>query len=156
MTELLGVTTFCDDIRFEQGNKLSLMGCYDREMLIYGALPTVLPKLGFLVQLRLPSGHASPSRLAIYLPGNDDKPAFEMDLGAASEDNIEKSKAPPLPGTTNILATNVPVLLSPLPIECDGLIKVRVQCGSETIKCGTLAIKSIQQTNANHQKQTEP
>lgn len=36
--------TFCDDIRQEMGNKLSLMGCYQGELIVLAA-PVVLPKL---------------------------------------------------------------------------------------------------------------
>lgn len=40
----LVLATFCDDIRYEQGNKYSLIGCY-REDLLISHIPAVLPKL---------------------------------------------------------------------------------------------------------------
>lgn len=44
MTEERFVTAqFCDDIRQEIGNKVSLMGCYGHSMVL-GLLPTVLPR----------------------------------------------------------------------------------------------------------------
>ena len=40
----LVLATFCDDIRYEQGNKYSLIGCY-REDLVISHIPAALPKL---------------------------------------------------------------------------------------------------------------
>lgn len=39
---------FCDDIRHELGNKISLMGCYQRELIVHDSSPSgiiALPKL---------------------------------------------------------------------------------------------------------------
>ena len=36
---------FCDDVRFELGNKMSLMGMYQADIIIGAHPPTVLPKL---------------------------------------------------------------------------------------------------------------
>jgi hypothetical protein len=43
------VTQFCDDVRYEIGNKYSLIGCYGDELIV-DKLPALLPKLG--VQIR--------------------------------------------------------------------------------------------------------
>ncbi|MDP2811517.1 MAG: hypothetical protein Q8O34_15350 [Rhodocyclaceae bacterium] len=43
-TDRFLTATFCDDIRHEMGNKLSLMGCYQGELIVPAA-PVVLPKL---------------------------------------------------------------------------------------------------------------
>jgi len=40
--------TFCDDIRHEVGNKMSLIGCYQGELMVETA-PTALPKLCALI-----------------------------------------------------------------------------------------------------------
>lgn len=45
--------TFCDDIRYEQGNKHSLIGCY-KEDLIISRLPATLPKLCVAVAVVTP------------------------------------------------------------------------------------------------------
>ena len=66
--ELLGITIFCDDIRFEHNGKITLVGCYGPEMLISDPLPVVLPRLGMLVQLRMPAGSSSPSQILVYMP----------------------------------------------------------------------------------------
>lgn len=46
---------FCDDVRHEIGNKVSLIGIYGGEMLIQtSALPVLLPKLGVHVFINTP------------------------------------------------------------------------------------------------------
>ena len=46
-------TIFCDDVRQEVGNKNSLMGVYAAEMK-FSSLPTIVPQLCVLVQVRTP------------------------------------------------------------------------------------------------------
>lgn len=45
--------TFCDDIRHEVGNKTSLIGCYQGELIVESA-PTALPKLCALISATTP------------------------------------------------------------------------------------------------------
>lgn len=47
--------TFCDDIRHEVGNKMSLIGCYQGELIVQSA-PTALPKLCALITATAPKG----------------------------------------------------------------------------------------------------
>lgn len=44
---------FCDDIRLEVGNKMSLIGCYQGELMVETA-PTALPKLCALIAATTP------------------------------------------------------------------------------------------------------
>ena len=142
--ELLGITIFCDDIRFEHNGKITLVGCYGPEMLISDPLPVVLPRLGMLVQLRMPAGSSSPSQILVYMPDSkDDQPAVVSEIGPPNADNIERSKQPPGSDIVPLLATNVPILLGPLLISSEGLIKVRVKCEDKIIKCGTLKIRCV-------------
>ena len=45
---------FCDDVRAEQGNKLSLMGCYDGTLLV-PTFPCLLPKLCVVMHALTPA-----------------------------------------------------------------------------------------------------
>jgi hypothetical protein len=49
---------FCDDLRFEVGNKISLMGIYTGQMFVE-QVPITLPKLCVTVTLVVPKNHAS-------------------------------------------------------------------------------------------------
>lgn len=62
--------TYCDDIRIEVGDKLSVMGIYNSDML-FSQLPTVLPKFCVLANLRLPLDHPTPEWIELRLM--DDK-----------------------------------------------------------------------------------
>lgn len=42
---------FCDDVRFEVGNKMSLMGIYGGELYLTGKPPTLLPKLVLVLEI---------------------------------------------------------------------------------------------------------
>jgi len=46
---------FCDDIRQETGNKMSFMGCYQRDLLVPNA-PVLLPKLCVFASASTPLG----------------------------------------------------------------------------------------------------
>lgn len=46
---------FCDDIRQEMGNKMSFMGCYQRDLFVPNA-PAILPKLCVFVSASTPQG----------------------------------------------------------------------------------------------------
>ncbi len=142
--EPLGLTLFCDDIRFEQSSKITFVGAYGPEMLVAGSFPILLPKLGFYVQLRLPPLSSPPSEINIYLPGSEtDEPAFTTNIAPPATEELEKTKTGMPPGTTAILSTNVPILLGPTIILAEGLIKVRVICGETIIKAGTLKVTRV-------------
>lgn len=140
----LGITLFCDDIRFEQYGKITLVGCYGPEMLIGGNLPTVIPRFAMYVQLRLPAGSALPSKILVYFPeSKDEDPAMTVDIASPNAENIEKSRQNMGSDTVSLLATNVPILLGPTIITAEGLIKVRVKWGEQTIKAGTLRVRCV-------------
>ncbi len=141
MKEPLGVSLFCDDIRFEQGNKMTLVGCYGPEMIISGPIPAIIPKLGILVQVRLPAGSSAASKILVYFPtSKDDEPAIVVDIGAPNEATISASQNNLGSDLVPLLSTNVPLLLGPMLITQGGLIKVRVECGADVIKAGTLRV----------------
>jgi hypothetical protein len=60
---------FCDDVRFELGNKPSYMGLYGGEMLLPG-FPTVLPKLCCIVTFSSPRGSVPRELTAVVYVGD--------------------------------------------------------------------------------------
>lgn len=85
MSNSFGVSIFCDDIRYEQGNKVSLMGCYGPELHVHTPLPVVLPKLGVLVQARFPIGPLPDIHASIYMP-EADEPFFTQHIVQEEKD----------------------------------------------------------------------
>jgi hypothetical protein len=135
-----GYTVFCDDIRHEVGNKVSLLGVYGTEMFVFQPFPMVIYRMGFHVIYR--EDINAPLRdltFCIFLPGDmDDNPTYKAEI-SRSEWQI-----PPLPldvdtSTRRVSAFNV--ILNPVPLKQEGKIKVRVIVGGEEIKLGTLSVK---------------
>jgi sensor histidine kinase YesM len=52
--EPFGITTFCDDIRYEVNGKMTLVGCYLSGLNFTGPPPGMLPTFAALVSLRIP------------------------------------------------------------------------------------------------------
>ena len=88
---------FCDDIRNESGNKLSLMGVYNGQMFIQ-SMPTLLPKLGMSMKLftsadkpvttlgvRLISSAQDAPVLSIDMPPDDIKSGQREAIKSANE-----------------------------------------------------------------------
>jgi hypothetical protein len=72
-----GYSIFCDDIRNEQGGKLSFIGCYNGVIFICGAFSLVLPRLCVHTHIVSPASRPFSSiTVRCYLPG-DEHPAAE-------------------------------------------------------------------------------
>jgi len=137
-----GYTIFCDDIRDESGGKTSLIGVYRGTMFVNGDFPFLLPKFGMAITYFERRGHYSEEEvtLRIFLPGDDDDspsiqgivPMREARSKVAS-DQIEKE----------YVVVGSHIVLSPLVIGGSGLIKVRVQCGTEVFKLGALVVTKM-------------
>jgi hypothetical protein len=82
---------FCDDIRQEVGNKMSLIGCYQGELIVNSA-PTALPKLCALITVTTPKGKPFKS-LTIRVVKNDDEFARleipEIGLNEVAQNNVD-------------------------------------------------------------------
>jgi hypothetical protein len=142
--DAFGITTFCDDIRFEQLGKLSLIGCYGSDLIVFSELPVVLPKLCFFVQLRFPpvSIQSVKIKILIYFPGDeDDSPTFSQDLPPIPDDLKMKPKE--LPSDKDLvrqMSVNHNILISPLMLKQEGFIKVRVNINDQILRAGALKI----------------
>lgn len=81
-------TLFCDDIRQEIGNKISLMGCYQSELFV-PHIPTVLPKFGVYVSVWTPIDHPFKNLSVRVLQDDETELASvtmpEEDIHAASQ-----------------------------------------------------------------------
>ena len=69
-----GLTTFCDDIRYELGGKFSLMSIYCRQDMIVQGFPVQLPKLGLSVlYFEHPRSHTEILSWPSPYPGDPDR-----------------------------------------------------------------------------------
>ncbi|WP_200860001.1 DUF6941 family protein [Methyloferula stellata] len=143
--EPYGITIFCDDIRFEQQNKLMLIGSYGSDLIVNSALPVALPKLCFFVQLRFPPMKISSLKISIYLPESDE--AFftqELPVNAAEiATEVETPSLPPMLGDIQRqMAVNFPITISPVLLTQEGYLKVRAIYDGEILRVGALRISS--------------
>lgn len=136
-------TLFCDDIRFEIGNKRTYVGCFDGALIVE-ELPAVLPRLCASVTLylsRFPDTDTD-VEARIFLPGDaPEKPSF------TSETKIPGGLKPPPMVFSDASDANPRLkiqqdfVLSPVEIKQAGLISVRLAYGAESIRAGSLEIR---------------
>jgi hypothetical protein len=135
---IYGISTFCDDIRFEQQNKISLIGCYGAEIIIYHAPPVALPKLGIAISIRMPLDVATDRTLMIFRP-HETEPFYTFKL---PEDPSPPS-APNLEDEPDLVLGKgmlLPLLFSPIGFERSGNLRVRLKVGEELYKIGAIRI----------------
>jgi hypothetical protein len=81
-------TSFCDDVRHEQGDKLSLMGLYPNSLVVPGAAPGVIQKLCVIVEAHTPIDDPF-SRLTLQIR-KDDKIIQEITLPDSALADLNK------------------------------------------------------------------
>jgi len=137
-----GFTLFCDDIRNEMDGKVTLVGIYTAEMIFNVPFPVIIPKLGFVVKYFERRDESSePLNLQIYFPGDpDDTPSVvsqipheQFRITPAQSDNENNDP---------LLFCIMNMVISPVNILKEGRIKVRMIRGQDTIKIGSLKIKT--------------
>jgi hypothetical protein len=135
-----GFSLFCDDLRAEWGGKVSIMGVYSSDMIIYGDFPHVLPKFSiFLLYYEDIDESDDDITARVYLPG-EDGPTIEITLP-------RKDLPPPAPATdlepdqTRLCHLRLPITMQPLVVKQAGYLKVRVARGEEIHNFGSLRIR---------------
>jgi hypothetical protein len=124
---------FCDDIRFEIGNKLSLMGVYNADLIIPDKFPALLPKLGIVVYL-MSDIDDPPEKITttVVLPDGNEFLRFDLPR-SNSVQNLEGA-------TKLVMSQTIPI--SPLPIPCQGMLEVWVETEKGKTRAGRLKIHS--------------
>ena len=128
---------FCDDIRHELFNKISLIGCYIASIQI-DPLPAVLPKLCALIKVYTPMEHTA--RLLTVRLLRDDVPIAE--LSYATQQSDQDNVTPP-DGARWKLATGA-IVLSPFPIEAPCKLQVHAEWDDGVATSGCTWVESAQ------------
>ena len=110
--------TFCDDIRHEVGNKMSLIGCYQGELMVETA-PTALPKLCALIAATTPTN--KPFKTLTIRVMKDDAELARLEIPEAgltevAQNNIDatatrKSISAAIPGGWRCCCAGSPTIL---------------------------------------------
>lgn len=125
---------YCDDVRQEIGNKISLIGCYGSDILI-SAFPTFLPKLCVVVKVRTPVDQ--PFDKGVVRLYRDDQPIAEMaiDTNAPGVPQLDIR-----PGTQwRIL--QVVIAMSPFAVEAPCILRAAFETAGEEISAPRLFIR---------------
>jgi hypothetical protein len=125
---------FCDDIRHEIGNKLSMMGIY-HSALVVEKFPLELPRL--FVSMKASADEGEEFKQLRFVVLINDEPLVEMDI---SEDDLAKP-APPMPDINAASelrrqqSFQTFIQLPPLTLAQSGILRTRIITEQETI-CG--------------------
>ena len=133
-------TILCDDVRKEEGNKLSYMGIYGSSI-VFPSLPWTVPKLCFVMSLATPADQEPPKTLAFRVLKDDDllaeivipEQALLTAAGQAQEDVARDSKR---------LTIGTVIQIFPLQFTASCTLKARAICDSVEIQGGSWPVES--------------
>ena len=134
--ECYGFTIFCDDVRYEQGNKVSYIGTYRGLLRIQGTFPAALPKFVLVVRFNQNVEAYEPDLpVWIFLPGDDlEKPSIVGQLPNAPD--IGQPQGP-------IVSIEAHFAISPFVIAMPGSILVRVLRRGRLERLGSIKIEFV-------------
>jgi hypothetical protein len=126
---------FCDDIRHEVGNKISLVGVYGGDMIFPMAPPTLLPKFCAMVMVISDvDDRVTQASIRIVIPS----------IGPEGHETlkIEIPQTGPVVNADGAIKITFRtfVQLGPIPLTKEGFIEVWVDTGREEMRAGRLRI----------------
>ncbi len=126
------VTQFCDDVRYEVGNKYSLIGCYSDELIV-DKLPALLPKLCVQIRAFTPIDKAF-SRLALRaFLGEEMIAEANIEFGKISTDDA--------PADATRMGIMTFMFFSPLGITEPSLLRIEAETEDGVLSGGKLRIR---------------
>ena len=134
-----GYTIFCDDIRQEARGKFSHMGIYRGNLVVNELLPFTLRQLAFVVHyFERPGESTEPVTLKIFIPGGPEPIQAELPVVEARAGAPESSTSDSDP----LIGVIAHVLIAPIELKTEDLIRVRAYRGDLEIRLGTLSVVS--------------
>jgi hypothetical protein len=124
---------YCDDIRFEMGNKHSFMGVYG-PLLFVPQVPVILPKLCVAITAFTMREH--PFRRLIFRVLRDKDVLIESPFDAAQLEDAAAKKEDAFP----LSMAGVYITLAPFPIEAETVLRVRAETENGELKAVGLRI----------------
>ena len=136
MPDINGHTIFCDDIRYEIGNKHSLIGIYKHSLIVHSQFPFSLNKFAFavMIQGKPSSMSAYPIKLKIILPGSKEE-SIDADF-QIPEDAVDVDDQ----GEEMTTRVEMHLMMGDLKLSGEGRIRVRAIRNGEEIKLGSLQV----------------
>ena len=140
-TDVFAWTTFCDDVRREEGNKLSFLGIYATELFL-PSFPVQLPKLCFVMTVRVPVERELHS-LLFRLYRDDELISEAAAAPAALQRPMDLPAGDDAP--TWVLVTNV-LQMFPIQFTAPCAFRVVAVVDGEEVKAGKLRVKAAPAT----------
>ncbi len=132
---------YCDDIRNELGNKLSLMGIYDSELVV-PAFPMTLPKLCAQILIRFQGQILPKESMKIELLNGDVSMAvFELDKKSLEAVEIPTAEDH-VPVDERSVSIQVHFILAPFSLEGPSTLRVRCYADKKLHKGNALRIRT--------------
>jgi hypothetical protein len=142
-----GVTLFCDDIRQEVAGKNTLVGVYHVDMVfpVDVVFPIAYPRLAiFVTYYEITQKFSDDLTLTVYLHSKE----AETTLHSMNFQRSSVIASPPVDmpflderETERVNIVRYPLVLSPLLVPSECVLKVRMLCGDTTTKLGVLKIR---------------
>jgi hypothetical protein len=133
-------TVVCDDVRKEEGNKLSYMGIYGNSILVPN-FPFTLAKLCFVMSLMAPGAKKTPKSLVFRLLRDDDVLA-EISLPRAALVEAGRNAASDRAKDSQRLTIGTVLQIFPLQLAEPCVLEARAICDAVEIKGGAWPVES--------------
>lgn len=136
--ERLLLATFCDDIRYEHGNKHSLMGCYKQDLVV-NQLPAALPKLCAAVLVLTPIDQ--PFEKLTICARLDNESLAELELGEDQLLTVKSEMVTQRRAGRRKVEVTCHMAFTPFVITQEGELRIEAISEEGTIKGSTLQIR---------------
>jgi len=134
-------TVMCDDVRREEGNKLSYLGIYSGSIIVPD-FPVTLPKLCFVASLSCPGHQELPKSLKFLVLKNEEIMA-EVVISEAVLENVRRQCESVDESDSKRLTIGTVFQIFPLQLAEECLLKARAICDEEEIKGGSWPVERV-------------
>ncbi len=129
---------FCEDIRFEMRGMVSLIGLISGRLVVNREPPLVLPKLGLFIEVRT-SLEEAPQRLTFVVSSPWGRELLHVESsGETLAAEVARARADP---TSEGFTLGLRTVLSPLPVDALGRLRVTVGIDGVPFNAGSLLIE---------------
>jgi len=133
---------YCDDIREEMGNKLSLMGVYANDLLV-PKLPATISKLCVAVRLAIPvkSKLSSDITLEVAKTQKGKKAPEILATAPIAAKQVKQAKTQAFAGNDFLLQVNF--MIGPLSFDHEFTLSVKAIVGKQVLEGASLQVRQI-------------
>ncbi len=146
-----GYTIFCDDIRHEVTGKTTLVGVYNNQMIVAGAMPITLPQIFAAITLRLEPPAVGLKAIVKIFRSDDSEPlfVFEADIEPMDAQLIPMQLPNLESDSVTFMTIGITAQMQSLVIDKPCALKVRAFIGDDEVRLGSLQIMVVPQEAAD-------